>query len=89
MDALSFIINSFALKKLNYKSWIVNFIFGMVFLCFAIFIIVQAKNISLLVIRFIGVFLIIDALLDFFTVLRFNKEKKEISHSIVEARIEE
>ncbi len=89
MDAINFIINSFALKKLEYKSWIINLALGLIFLCFAVFIIVSAKNISLLIIRFIGGFLIIDALLDFFTVTRLNKEKKEISHEIIEAQIEE
>ena len=90
MDAIRFIINSIRLKKLGYKSWIVNFIVGLVFLGFSIAIIIKAKEISFLLIRFIGAFLVIDAILDFFTELRFRKmEKGIVKHEIIEAQIEE
>lgn len=90
MDAIRFIINSIRLKKLNYGSWIVNLIIGLVFLGFSIAIIVKAKEISFLLIRFIGAFLIIDAILDFFTELRFRKvEKKVEKYEVIEAQIEE
>jgi uncharacterized membrane protein HdeD (DUF308 family) len=90
MDAIRFIINSIRLKKLNYKSWIINLIVGLIFLGFAIAIIVKAKEISYLLIRFIGAFLIVDALLDFFTELRFRKcEKKIEKYEVIEAQIEE
>ena len=90
MDAIRFIINSIKLKKLNYRSWVINLIVGLVFLVFAIIIMVKAKDISLLLIRFIGAFLIIDAILDFFTELRFRKnEKGLIKQEIIEAQIEE
>ena len=90
MDAIRFIINSFKLKKIGYRSWIVNLIVGLVFLFFSIFIIVKAKEISLLLIRFIGAFLIIDAIVDFFTELRFRiVEKKVLKREIIEAQIEE
>lgn len=90
MDAIRFIINSIRLKKLDYKSWSINLIVGLVFLAFSIFIIVKAQDISFLLIRFIGIFLIIDALLDFFTELRFRKfEKSTVKHEIIEAQIEE
>ncbi len=89
MDAIRFIINSIRLKKIDYKSWIVNLIVGLVFLVFSIYIIFNAKNISLLLIRFIGGFLIIDALLDFFTETRFKKKEKVIEHKVIEAQIEE
>ena len=90
MDAIRFIINSIRLKKLEYKSWIINLVVGFIFLAFSIFIIVKAKDISLLLIRFIGAFLIVDALLDLFTDLRIQKhEKKELKHEIIEAQIEE
>ena len=62
MDAISFIYNSFKLKKAGYKSWIVNLVVGLIFLAFSIYIMVNAKNISYLLIRFIGGFLIIDAI---------------------------
>jgi len=90
MDAIRFIVNSIRLKKLNYKSWIINLIVGLIFLGFAIAIIVKAKEISYLLIRFIGAFLIVDAVLDFFTELRFRKcEKKIEKYEVIEAQIEE
>ena len=89
MDAINFIINSIRLKKLEYKSWVVNFVIGIVFLIFAIYIIINAKNISLLLIRFIGGFLIVDAIIDFFTVIRFREKEKITSLKVVEAKIEE
>ena len=88
MDAIRFIINGIRLKKLDYRSWIINLVVGLVFLVFSIFIIVNAKNITLLLIRFIGVFLIIDALLDFFTESRLKKDQV-LEHKIIEAQIEE
>ena len=90
MDAIRFIVNSIRLKKLDYRSWIINLIIGLVFLGFSIFIIVKAKDITLLTIRFIGGFLIVDALLDFFTEIRFRKREKRVEkYEIVEAEIEE
>lgn len=89
MDAISFIINSIALKKMESKTWYINLIFGIIFLGFSIFVMVTAKNISLLLIRFIGGFLIVDALLDFLTVIRLNKGKKITSYQVVEAETKE
>ena len=89
MDAISFIFNSIKLKKYGFKSWIVNLIIGLVFLTFSIYIIVNAKNISYLLIRFIGGFLIVDALLDFFTVIRLKKCMKTTSLEVIEAEIKE
>lgn len=90
MDATRFIINSFKLKKLGFGSWIINLIVGVVFLAFSIFIIIKAKDISLLLLRFIGAFLIVDAVLDFFTEIRFRKcEKKPEKYEVIEAQIEE
>ena len=90
MDAIRFIVNSFKLKKLGFSSWIANFIVGIIFLGFSIFVILKAKDISLLILRFIGVCLIIDAILDFFTEIRFRKmEKKEKKYEVIEAQIEE
>lgn len=89
MDAISFIVNSFSLKKLGSKTWAVNLVIGIIFLGFSMYIIFTAKSITLLLIRFIGAFLIVDALLDFLTVLRLNKGKKEEVYSIVEAEVKE
>jgi uncharacterized membrane protein HdeD (DUF308 family) len=90
MDAVRFIVNSFKLKKVGFGSWKVNLIVGIIFLAFSIFIIIKAKDISLLLLRFVGAFLIIDALLDFFTEIRFRKvEKKTEKYEVIEAQIEE
>ena len=89
MDAISFIINSFRLKNLEYKSWVVNLVIGVIFLAFALYIIINAKNITHLVIRFIGGFLIVDAILDFLTVFRLRKKENTTSLKVVEAKIEE
>lgn len=90
MDAIRFIINSIKLKKLDYRSWIINLIVGIVFLAFSVLIIIKAKDISFLLIRFTGAFLIIDALLDFFTELRFRKREKKVEkYEVIEAQIEE
>jgi len=89
MDAISFIINSFRLKNLEYKSWVVNFVIGVIFLAFALYIIINAKNITHLVIRFIGGFLIVDAILDFLTVFRLRKKENTTSLKVAEAKIEE
>ena len=90
MDAIRFIVNSIKLKKLDYRTWTINLVVGLIFLVFSIFIIIKAKNISLLMLRFIGGFLIVDALLDFFTELRFRRrEKKPEKFEVIEAQIEE
>ena len=47
------------------------------FLCFAVFIVVNAKNISDLLIRIIGGFLIIDALDDFIITMILSKKVEE------------
>ena len=89
MDAISFIYNSIRLNHFGYNSWIINLIVGLIFLAFSIYIIINAKNISYLLIRFIGAFLIVDAVLDFFTVVRIKKKEKVNSLEIIEAQIEE
>ncbi len=90
MDAIRFIINGVRLKKLEYRSWMINLVVGLVFLIFSIFIIMKAKEISFLLIRFIGIFLMIDAILDFFTEIRFKKSlKKQGKYEVIEAQIEE
>ena len=64
MDALTLIYQSISLKRLNVKKWWINLIISLLFLGFAIFIIFNAKDISDLLIRIIGLFLIMDAITD-------------------------
>ena len=89
MDAISFIYNSFKLKHFGYKSWIINLVIGLIFLTFSIYIIINAKNISYLLIRFIGGFLIVDAILDFLTVIRLRKKESTNTLPVIEGEIEE
>ena len=76
MDSISGVIKSFTLKKLNLNRWWIVLVVNMVFLVFSLYIIVNAKSISELLIRIIGGFLIIDALLDFLLTLRISKDVK-------------
>lgn len=77
MDSATGIIKSFKLKKLNLKKWYIVLIISLIFLAFSIYIILNAKNITELLIRIIGGFLIIDAIMDFALTIRFNKRKEE------------
>ena len=64
MDSLTLIYQSISLKRLDVNKWWINLIISLVFLFFAIYIILNARDISDLLIRIIGVFLIIDAITD-------------------------
>ncbi len=88
MDAVTFIYSSIKLKRLGYRSWIIDLIVGLIFLAFSVYIIINAKNISFLLIRFIGGFLIVDAILDFFTSIALKKKIEE-KYPVIEAKIEE
>jgi len=74
MDAISNIIKSVKLKKMGLKRWWILLIIGVIFLVFAIYIIVSAQKIDELLIRIIGGFLIFDAIIDFALSLRFSKK---------------
>ena len=83
MDALTLIYQSISLKRLEVNKWWINLIISLVFLIFAIFIILNAKDISDLLIRIIGVFLIMDAITDlvitYIISKRFEKNKEKNS----------
>ncbi len=64
MDALTLIYQSVSLKRLSVNKWWIYLIISLIFLGFSIYIIVHAKDISDLLIRIIGCFLIIDAGVD-------------------------
>jgi len=77
MDAITMVERSRRLKKLGFIRWWINLTFSLAFLCFAVFIVVNAKNISDLLIRIIGGFLIIDALDDFIITMILSKKVEE------------
>jgi len=87
MDAVTFMFNSLSLRKFNVNRWWISLIISILFITFSIYIMVNAKNITDLLIRFIGGFFVFDALMDIvFTVmlskLKYNdnpSDKKEIT----------
>ena len=64
MDALTLIYQSVSLKRLEVNKWWIYLIISLIFLGFSIYIIIHAKDISNLLIRIIGGFLIVDAGVD-------------------------
>lgn len=78
MDAITGIIKGIKLKKLGLEKWWIILIINLVFMAFAIYIIVNSNAITELLIRIIGGFLIVDALLDFLMTFRINKNKEEV-----------
>ena len=83
MDAITGIIKSFKLKKLDLSRWWILLIINGIFLAFAVYIILNAKGITELLIRFIGGFLIADALVDLLMSLRISKAVKTEIRDIV------
>ena len=77
MDAITLIIRSFNLKKFGFNRWYINLIIGIIFLVFSIYIIVNAKNITDLLIRIIGGFLITDAVIDFIITIILSKRTEQ------------
>ena len=91
MDALTFTFNSFRLRKFNISKWWVSLIISIVFLIFAIYIMVNAKSITDLLIRFIGGFFVFDALIDIIFTLKFTKLANGVNKEIkvIETNINE
>ena len=79
MDSLTLTYQSVSMKRLSVNKWWIGLIIGMIFLAFSIYIIVNAKNISDILIRIIGIFLIFDAIIDFINTMIISKkiERKE------------
>ena len=73
MDALGGIIKSIKLKKMNFKRWWILLSINIIFFVFAVYIIIKANAISELLIRIIGGFLIVDAIMDFFLTVKISK----------------
>ncbi len=79
MDAVTMIVRSFSLKRLHLSKWWINLIFSLVLLLFSIYIIVNAKSITDILIRIIGGILIFNALDDFIITMIISKSvEKEI-----------
>lgn len=90
IDAIYQLRNSLSLKHLENKFWWINLVVGIVFLIFAIFVMINSEDITRLLIRFIGGALIFDAVMDFYTYFALKRVSKEVKKSIkvIEANIE-
>lgn len=89
LDAISQIMKSFKLRKVGVRLWFINLFIGLIFFAFAIYLIVNAMNISYLVIRLIGVVLIIDAIFEFYTsfkIKEYDNNVKVIETEIVSVK---
>lgn len=73
LDAISQIMKSFRLKKNGLKYWYINLLVGLLFLGFAIYIILNATSVTYLIVRLIGLVLIIDALMEFYTYFKLKE----------------
>lgn len=88
LDGVYQLINSFKLKKNNYHLWYINLIIGLLFIGFAVYIMINYLNISYLIIRIVGGVLIFDALTDFYTYFVMKKNKKANEIKVIEADVD-
>ena len=88
LDGVYQLINSFKLKKNNYHLWYINLIIGLLFIGFAVYIMINYLNISYLIIRIVGGVLIFDALTDFYTYFVMKKNKKMNEIKVIEADVD-
>lgn len=89
LDSISQIMKSFKLKKNKDKFWYINAIVGLILFAFSLYIILNAANITHLVIRLIGIILIIDAIFEFYASFRlkdYGKNVKVIETEVVEIK---
>lgn len=92
MDAIFLMYRSVSFKNLGIDKWWISLVFSCIFLAFSIYIIVNAKEISDVLIRIIGGFLILDAITDFIVSFKLSKlmsesDKKDIL--VIEADTQE
>ena len=78
MDALTLIYQSVSLKRLEVNKWWIYLIISLIFLGFSIYIIIHAKDISNLLIRIIGGFLIVDAGVDLIITYILSKKMDKL-----------
>lgn len=84
MDAIMQLYKSFTLKKIGLKRWWISLIVGFILLGFAIYVVVNSKEISYVLIRVIGGFLVFDAITDLVTNLCITKKKDYSEAKLIE-----
>ncbi len=94
VDGLGKLKDSIAFKKVNYRRWWIGLIIAILFVGFGIYMLVNAFNVSKVIIQIIGAILIIDALTDIWVYFGYkkyspNKEVKKEIENIKEANIVE
>lgn len=78
LDAVLLIVDGLKLKKYKDKYWYISAIIGLIFLIFAVYIIVNSTKISYLIIRIIGGVLLVDGIIDFLSSARIKKYTKNM-----------
>ena len=94
VDGLGKFKDSMAFKKVNYRRWWIGLIIAILFIGFGIYMIVNAFNVSKVIIQIIGAILIIDAISDLWVYFCYKKyppkqESKKAIEDVKEANIVE
>ena len=89
VDAIFQIKNAVVLKKNGYRFWYINLIVALLFIGFAVFIMLKAETITNLLIGFIGGVLLVDAILDIYSTIMIKKIVKDIVKSEVDKGVKE
>ena len=88
VDGLGKLRDSLAFKKAGYQHWWLGLVISILFVGFGIYMILNAFNVSKLVVRVIGIVLIADAISDLWTYFCYKKyaPKKEIRKEIEDVK---
>ena len=88
VDGFGKLKDSLTFKKVDYRRWWIGLVVAIIFVGFGIYIIVNAFNVSKLIIRIIGAILIIDALTDIWAYFGYKKysPKKETTKELIEVK---
>ncbi len=73
VDAIYQLANAIRLKRYNASKWWINLIIAIIFILFAVFVMIYASKINDLIVRFIGVILVIDVIFDIYSMIRIGR----------------
>ena len=88
VDGLGKFKDSMAFKKANYNRWWLGLVISILFIGFGIYMILNAFNVSKLIVRIIGAVLIADAISDLWAYLCYKKytPEKEVKKEIEDVK---